>query len=79
MVVARAQQHAFICCVLINNYLAAIFVGHAYAGGAFLATAQDYIIMRTERGWFCFPEVKIPLRFHKQLYTFIRLATGIKI
>ena len=31
--------------------------GHASGAGAFLALACDYRIMRSDRGWFCLPEV----------------------
>ncbi|MFW0785154.1 enoyl-CoA hydratase-related protein [Gordonia sp. CPCC 206044] len=37
--------------------------GHAFGAGAMLAIAHDYRVMRTDRGYFCFPEVDIHIPF----------------
>ncbi len=33
--------------------------GHAFAGGAFLALACDYRVMRKDKGWFCISEIDV--------------------
>ncbi len=35
--------------------------GHAFAAGAMLATAHDYLVMREDRGYWCLPEVDLGL------------------
>jgi Delta3-Delta2-enoyl-CoA isomerase len=35
--------------------------GHAFAGGAMLATAHDHVVMRHDRGYWCLPEVDLGL------------------
>ena len=37
--------------------------GHAFAGGAMLATAHDIVVMREDRGYWCVPEVDLGLPF----------------
>ncbi len=41
----------------------AAVTGHAFGAGAMLAMAHDYRVMRTDRGFFCFPEVDIHIPF----------------
>ncbi|MCW2937275.1 MAG: Enoyl-CoA hydratase/isomerase, partial [Actinomycetia bacterium] len=37
--------------------------GHAFAGGGMLALAHDFAVMRSDRGYFCLPEVDLGMSF----------------
>jgi enoyl-CoA hydratase/carnithine racemase len=37
--------------------------GHAFGAGAMLAMAHDFRVMRSDRGYFCFPEADIKIPF----------------
>lgn len=48
--------------ILFNSApTAAAINGHAFAGGAMLAAAHDFRVMREDRGFFCVPEVDLGL------------------
>ena len=42
--------------------------GHAFAGGAMLATAHDHVVMREDRGYWCLPEVDLGLPLSTAMY-----------
>ena len=45
--------------------------GHAFAGGAMLASAHDYRIMREDRGYWCLPEVDLGLPLTPAMYAVV--------
>lgn len=46
--------------------------GHAFGGGAMLAIAHDFRVMREDRGFFCFPEVDILIPFTEGMSALIQ-------
>ncbi|MCU1452866.1 MAG: enoyl-CoA hydratase/carnithine racemase [Acidimicrobiales bacterium] len=49
-------------------YTVAAVNGHAFAGGAMLASAHDRIVMREDRGYWCLPEVDLGLPLTPAMY-----------
>lgn len=47
--------------------------GNTYAGGALLAAAADFRVMRADRGRFCFPEVNIKIPFAATMVDILNL------
>jgi len=46
--------------------------GHAFGAGAMLATAHDKAIMRSDRGYWCLPEVSLGLSFRAGMAALLR-------
>jgi enoyl-CoA hydratase/carnithine racemase len=46
---------------LLDAPTVACLTGHTYGGGALLAAACDFRLMRADRGWFCLPEIDLKL------------------
>jgi Delta3-Delta2-enoyl-CoA isomerase len=49
--------------LLLPTATVAAIQGHAFAAGAVLALGHDVRVMREDRGYFCLPEVDLPLPF----------------
>ncbi|MFI0349665.1 enoyl-CoA hydratase/isomerase family protein [Actinomadura sp. 9N407] len=46
--------------------------GHAFAGGGMLSLAHDFTVMRSDRGYFCLPEVDLGMNFTPGMFALIQ-------
>ena len=63
MVTVAAIRGKCLMCTYSMFHDSPMPLGHAFAGGAMLSLAHDYRVMRTGRGWFCLPEIKLKMLF----------------
>jgi Delta3-Delta2-enoyl-CoA isomerase len=67
-----AEVHRLLGRVLgFAGYTVAAVNGHAFAGGAMLATAHDALVMRDDRGFWCLPEVDLGLPLTEGMHAVI--------
>lgn len=57
----------------------AAVTGHAFAGGAILAASCDFRYMRSDRGFFCFPEVDLNIPFSPYMDALIKRAFPVNL
>lgn len=55
--------------LMLDMVTVAAVNGHAFAGGAMLASAHDYLVMRQDRGYWCLPEVDLGLPLTGVMYS----------
>jgi len=53
--------------------------GHAFAGGGMLALAHDWRVMRSDRGFFCLPELDLGMPLLRGMRTLIREKLGVRV
>ena len=53
--------------------------GHAFAGGGMLALAHDWRVMRTDRGFFCLPELDLGMPLVLGMRSLIREKLGVRV
>lgn len=58
---------------LLNLPVVAAINGNAYAGGALMANACDFRLMRADRGRMCYSEISIKMAFTPVMFEVVRL------
>ncbi len=73
--VARVQEVFDLVLTLPVPTVAAVN-GHAFGAGAMLALAHDWRVMRSDRGFFCLPEVDIDIPFTPGMNALVMAKTS---
>jgi Delta3-Delta2-enoyl-CoA isomerase len=63
----------FLRFALLNMPTVGCLTGHTYAGAAVLAATLDFRLMRSDRGFFCYPEVDIKIAFTPIMQQILKL------
>lgn len=64
-------EHLFARVLTLPVPTVAAVNGHAFGAGAMLALAHDIRVMRTDRGYFCLPEVDLRMGFSPGMHSLI--------
>ena len=69
-----AMNDVFKKCLLAPVPVIAAINGHAFGNGAILSCACDFRFMKSDRGYFCFPEVDVSIPFLPGMIAFVKKA-----
>lgn len=70
----RGLNRIYARCLTYPMPVIAAIGGHAFGDGALLACACDFRFMRSDRGFFCFPEVDLGIPFLPGMLAVVRTA-----
>ena len=68
------MNEVFKKCLLAPVPVIAAINGHAFGNGAILSCACDFRFMKSDRGYFCFPEVDVSIPFLPGMVAFVKKA-----
>lgn len=68
------MNEVFKKCLLAPVPVIAAINGHAFGNGAILSCACDFRFMKSDRGFFCFPEVDVSIPFLPGMVAFVKKA-----